>query len=217
MNCARLVALVGAAAVVTQTAAAQRLEGALSTFTVQNHVHFSNATFEQTGQWFGLDGAVRFGRLRASAGVFFGSLRGSETDEALHPARDARATALALHGYALPWLAGGLQAEAKHFDSDFGPVVWRLIGANVLATPALGDALEGLADITYWPAATVIDGESMSMAFRALIGATYRVAPAVHVRLAYRFERFDFEGQGTSAPRLEQFRGATLGGVIRLR
>ena len=208
---------VAALAALAPTATAQSLEGSASTFTVQNHMRFANATMEQTGQWFGADGAVRFGRLRAGVGVAMGLLGGSEADEALNPSRDARTTNITFHGYALPWLATGISAEARHFDTEFGPTVWRLIGANVQAAPSLGGALEGLADISYWPAATVINGQSMSMAFRAVLGATYRVKTTpVYVRLAYRFERFDFEAQGSTPARLEQFRGAMLGAVVRL-
>src|SRR5687767_11543116 len=94
-----------ALAALAQTATAQTLEGSASTFTVQSHVRFANARIEQTGQWFGADGAVRFGRLRAGVGVAMGSLGSSDADEALHPSRDARTTDITFHGYALPWLA----------------------------------------------------------------------------------------------------------------
>jgi hypothetical protein len=203
-----------AALLVAPPALSQSLQGSVSTFTVQSHVRFANTLMEQTGQWVAADGAVRFGRVRLGAGVAMGSLGGD--DDALHPDRKARATTVTAHLFPVRWVGAGLSAEAKRFDTDAGSTVWRLIGANVQMTPVLGDALEGLADITYWPSASVVDGPAMSMAFRALLGATYRIRPPVHVRLAYRFERFDFNAQGSAPARLEQFRGALLGAVIRL-
>jgi opacity protein-like surface antigen len=206
--------LVAATLLAARTAHSQSLEGSVSTFTVQNHVRFASTLLEQSGQWVAADGAVKLGRVRLGAGVAMGSLGGS--DDALHPDRKARATTVTAHFFPARWVGTGLSAEAKRFDTDAGSTVWRLIGANVQMTPALGDALEGLADISYWPSAAVVNGPTMSMAFRALLGATYRIMPPVHVRLAYRFERFDFNAQGSGAARLEQFRGAMLGAVIRL-
>jgi hypothetical protein len=67
--------------------------------------------------------------------------------------------------------------------------------------------------------ASVVEGERIQFATRAVFGTTYWFArERLGARIAYRFERFDFEGQGGTAgeERLEQFRGATIGAVYRL-
>jgi hypothetical protein len=194
---------------------AQSIEGSLGTFAVQSHAWFASTRLEQTGQWVEADAAATLGRLRAGISTTMGSLSGSAG--AVHPDRSGRSTSLTLHGLAKPWAAIGVIAEAKRFESDAGTAVWRLIGGNLRLTPPLdSSALAGLVDISVWPASSVIGGQKMPVALRAVIGATYRIANGpVAIRMAYRFERFDFETDPSGA-RLEQFRGATIGAVLRL-
>jgi hypothetical protein len=198
-----------------RAAGSQQIEASAQTFAVQSHVRFSSSKMEQTGQWVGVDGAVRFGSVRVGFLTSMGSLSGSGSP--LHPDSKGRLTSIAVHGYAMPWLAVGANIEAKRFETDAGSTVWRLIGLNVRATPQLdAHALEGLLDVSYWPVASVVYGEKIPLAMRAVVGATYRFGSSpLGVRFAYRFERFDFEAQGTTPARLEQFRGATLGAVLR--
>lgn len=214
MSCRPLASLGMTVLMSAQAVRAQSVEGVVGGYMVQSHVLFTNARMEQTGQWLGGEGTLRVGRGRVTLAGAIGSLNGD--DDALHPDRKGRSTALIGGIQALPWLALGAGAEARRFDTDVGVTIWRLVGANVRITPALASALEGLVDVTWWPSATAIEGDKISLALRTIIGADYRVANGpVRIRLAYRFERFDFEEQSGSA-RLEQFRGATLGAVVRL-
>lgn len=208
------ITLASLAVLAPRAASSQSIEASATTFAVQDHVWFAKTRAEQTGQWVAGEGAISFRMLRVGMNAAFGSLSGGD---ALHPDRKGRATALTLHMVVKPWVAVGGVAEAKRFDSDLGPTVWRLLGANVRLTPSLDSkSLEGLVDVSYWPMATVIGGQKMSLAFRAVVGATYRVADGpVRVRLAYRFERFDFDTQG-GGDRLEQFRGATIGALLAI-
>ena len=194
--------------------AAQSIEASASAFMVQNNLLFTNARAEQTGQFVAAEGALRISRLRLALASSIGSLAGD--DDALNPDRSGRSTTITALVQATPWLGVGAAAEAKRFDSDAGINVWRLIGGNVRLTPmVVPNTLEALADISVWPSATILDGPTMGLALRSVVGATYLVTQNIGVRLAYRFERFDFEEQG-GAPRLEQYRGATLGAVYRL-
>ena len=213
----RVVLIALAAVAVTRPLDAQTIELGAGAATVQNHLRFASSVTEQSGQWLGADGALRFGSLRLGASGSIGSLAG--TADGVVPDRTGRATALTLQYAPKSWLAAGASVEAKRFDSDLGATVWRLIGANVQLTPSLGGPVQGLADVTLWPMASVINGASISLALRSTFGATYWFAGGrFGARLAYRFERFDFEGQGGTAgeERLEQFRGATIGAVYRL-
>jgi hypothetical protein len=212
-----LVALVALAAFAVTPLDAQVIELGAGAATVQNHLRFASSVSEQTGQWLGADGALRFGSLRVGASGSIGSLAG--TADGVVPDRTGRTTALTVQYAPNSWLAAGASLEAKRFDSDLGSTVWRLIGANVQLTPSLGGPVQGLAEVTLWPMASVINGASISLALRSTFGATYWFSGGrFGARLAYRFERFDFEGQGGAAgeERLEQFRGATIGAVYRL-
>jgi hypothetical protein len=208
-------ALVAASSLLARDAVSQSMEASAVTFTVQSQVRFAGTRVEQSGQWMGGEGAIRVGYLRVGMLAAIGPLNG--TDDALHPDSKGRATNITVHAVPWSWMALGAVAEAKAFETDVGTTVWRLLGVNVRLTPALdARSLEGLVDLSYWPMATVIGGETMPLALRAVVGATYRVAGGpLGIRFAYRFERFDFESQGSAPVRLEQFRGATLGALLR--
>jgi hypothetical protein len=208
-------ALCAAALLLARDAAAQTLEASAMTYSVQSHIRFSSTRLEQTGQWVGGEAELRLGALRVGLLSAMGSLNG--TGDALHPDSKARVTNVTVHSIAAPWLSIGGVMEAKAFVTDAGTTVWRLIGGNIRATPSLDSrSLEGLLDFSYWPMASVIGGEKMPLALRAVVGATYRFGTSpLGVRFAYRFERFDFAEQGSTPARLEQFRGATLGAVLR--
>jgi len=207
--------IVAAALLLARDAASQSIEASAMTFTVQSQVRFAGTRVEQSGQWMGGDGAIRLGFLRVGMFAALGSLNG--TADALHPDSKGRVTSITVHMLPRSWMALGAVAEAKAFQTDVGTTVWRLLGANVRLTPALDTrTLEGLVDVSYWPSATVVGGEAMPLALRAVVGATYRIAGGpLGIRLAYRFERFDFESRGSVPARLEQFRGATLGALLR--
>lgn len=199
--------------VVARAVQAQSIEGSATMFMVQSHTRFANTLAEQTGGWVSGEGAVRLSKLQLRLAAAMGSLSG--TSDALHPDRSGRTTSITAAVLPTPWLSLGGTAEAKRFDSDLGATVWRLIGANIVVTPPLDANLRGLVDVSYWPSASVLGGENMSLAFRATIGATYDIpGTPLSARLAYRFERFDFDAG--SAARLEQFRGATFGAAYRL-
>jgi hypothetical protein len=208
--------VIAAIAAATQAASGQSIEASASTLTVQSHTRFANAVMEQTGQWVGGSAAVRLGQVRVGLNAAMGSLSGD--DDVAHPDRKGRTTNLVFQLAPKPWLAFGASAEARRFDSDVGISVWRLIGGSVSLTPTLvPNVLDADVDVSVGPAATVIEGEKIALAMRTVVGSTYWMAQGrAGVRLAYRFERFDFDGDATTA-RLEQFRGATLGVVVRLR
>jgi hypothetical protein len=205
--------LVAVCALGARPARSQSIEASATTFTVQSHIRFANSILQQNGQWIAGEGALRVGLVRLGMSAALGSLNGS--GNAAHPDRRGRTSSATVHVLPMRWAAIGAIAEAKRFETDAGPTIWRLIGANLRLTPALdSSSLEGLADVSYWPMATIVGGQKMPLAFRAVLGATYRVAGGpLRLRLAYRFERFDFETQG--GDRLEQFRGATLGALLR--
>jgi hypothetical protein len=144
-----------------------------------------------------------------------GSLSGGPED--LRPDTRGRLSALTADARVMPWLGLGLTAEAKRFQSDAGINVWRLIGGTIHLVPvASPGGFETYAEVTYWPSASFINGPAMSMAMRATLGGVYMPNNRrVGLRIAYRFERFDFEGEGDDL-RLEQFRGAMIGAVLRM-
>jgi hypothetical protein len=213
VNC-RFLASLGMTVLGANALTAQSIELSGSAFMVQNNLLFTNARAEQTGQFVAAEGALRISKLRVGLASAMGSLAGD--DDALNPDRSGRSTTITALIQATPWMGLGAAAEAKRFDSDAGITVWRLIGGNVRLTPmVIPNTLEALADVSVWPSATILNGPTMGLALRSVVGATYFVKHNVGIRLAYRFERFDFEDQG-GAPRLEQYRGATLGAVYRL-
>ena len=199
----------------TSVASAQVFEGAAGAFTVQSHTRFATGRHEQAGPWFGGDVSVQFARLRLGVSGGLGQLAGDA--DSVTADRTGRFTTLSLHYAFRPWVSIGGAVEAKVFETDLGTRAWLLIGPNVRLTPMLDDgSLEGLFDLTVWPSARVVNGETMPLALRATVGATYRLAASpIGIRVAYRFERFDFEGAAATA-RLEQFRGAMAGVVVRL-
>jgi hypothetical protein len=207
-----IVAVSALSLVMAGSAAAQVLEGSAQTYTMQSHVQLGTAVLEQTGQWIGGDVALTWRGVRIALGSAFGSLTG--VADSLHPDSKGRTTGLSAYVKPMRWLSLGVLAEAKVFETDLGTTAWRLIGVNVRATPRLDESFEALVDATYWPMAEIMNGTKMSLALRTVVGATYYPAGGrVGIRAAYRLERFDF---ADGSDRLQQFRGATLGAVLRV-
>lgn len=192
-----------------------RLSGSAGVFNVQHRVLFSDTILQQTGLLLGAEGAVRVGRARLGVAGWFGSLSG-DADSA-NPDRTLRVTAVTLHAVPSALVALGLEVEAKVFGADAGETAWRLIGANVRLTPAFGAAgLQGLLDVSFYPSASIVDGTKIKTALRGTFGVSWESPRGpLSLRLAYRFERYDFEAAGGTPPRLEQFRGAVAGVGLR--
>ncbi len=210
----RFFTLVAAALLPPVAAHAQGLRGSAGAFTVQHRASFLGEVYEQTGMLLGGEGQLSLGPLAVGLGSFTGSLSG-DADSAL-----ADRTLYITSVYALirvgP-LAVGPEIEARRSDADAGVTLWRLIGARVRLAPSLGArSVEAVAELSFFPSAQVVDGETISLAFRGSVGVTYALAGPLHLRLAYRFERFDFEASGTAPARLEQYRGAVAGIGLRL-
>ncbi len=211
-----LLLVLAAAAALPAPARAQRLSGSAMGYNVQHRVLFADSVLEQTGFWFGLEGAVQLGRIRIGVSGLFGTLSGDSS--ATNPDRDVRVTTITAHTLVAPWAAVGLELEAKRFETDLGVTVWRLIGLNARLTPPLGGAgLRGVAELSYFASASVLDGPTMGPAMRGVFGVAYEAprGPLV-LRLAYRFERFDMKADGAATERAEQLRGVTAGVGLRL-
>jgi hypothetical protein len=196
-------------------AAAQPVSGFGQAFNVERRIYYRGAVYQQTGLWYGAIGAVRLGRMQLGVSALMGTASGGG---AASPDIQIRTTAVTLHYMAAPWIALGVQAEARRFESDAGVTMWRLIGGNVRLEPGLGVAgLRGIAEISVLPASSVSGGPSLQTAMQAAIGAGFAPARSpLDFRVVYRFERYDVAASGTSPERYEQFRGVVAQVGIRL-
>ncbi len=196
-------------------AAAQPVHGFGQAFNVERRVYYQGAVFQQTGLWYGAAGAVRFARMQLEVSALMGTVTGGGPAS---PDIQIRTTAVALHYVAAPWVALGVQAEARRFESDAGVTLWRLIGANVRLEPGLGImGLRGIADVSVLPASSVSGGPSLKTALQAAIGLGFApLKSPLDLRLVYRFERYDISASGPSPERYEQFRGVVVQAGIRL-
>jgi hypothetical protein len=195
--------------------AAQSLDGFGQAFNVERRVYYHGAVYQQTGLWYGVDGVVLLGRVQLGVSALMGTVAGGG---AADPDIQIRTTAVTLRYIAAPWIALGVQAEARRFESDVGVTMWRLIGGNVRLEPGLGVAgLRGIADISVLPASSVSGGPSLQTAMQAAIGVG--LAPSgspLDFRVVYRFERYDIAASDASPERYEQFRGVVAQVGIRL-
>lgn len=196
-------------------AAAQPLSGFGQAFNVERRIYYQGAVYQQTGLWYGAIGAVRLGSLQVGVSALMGTASGGG---ATSPDIQIRTTAVTLHYILAPWIALGVQAEARRFESDAGVTMWRLIGGNVRLEPGLGVAgLRGIAEISVLPASSVSGGPSLQTAMQAAIGAGFAPSGSpLDLRLVYRFERYDVAASGASPERYEQFRGIVAQVGIRL-
>lgn len=196
-------------------AAAQPVSGFGQAFNVERRVYYHGAVYQQTGLWYGAIGAVRLGRVQLGVSALMGTATGGG---AASPDIQIRTTAVTLHYVTAPWIALGVQAEARRFESDAGVTMWRLIGGNIRLEPGLGVVgLRGIADLSVLPASSVSGGPSLQMAVQAAIGAGFALAGSpLDFRVVYRFERYDIAASGASPERYEQFRGVVVQAGIRL-
>ena len=187
-------------------AAAQPVSGVGQAFNVQRRVYYRGTVYQQTGLWYGAAGAVRLGRMQVGLSALMGTVTGGGTAS---PDIQIRTTAVALHYLLAPWVALGVQAEARRFESDAGVTMWRLIGVNAHGEPGFGVAgLRGVADLSVLPASSVSGGPSLATAVQATVGAAFAPGGSpVEFRVVYRFERYDIAASGASPERYEQFRG----------
>jgi len=196
-------------------AAAQPLNGFGQAFNVERRVYYHGAVYQQTGLLYGAIGEVRLGRLQLGVSSLMGTASGGG---AASPDMQIRTTAVSLRYAAAPWIALGVQAEARRFESDAGVTMWRLIGGNARLEPGLGIAgLRGIADVAILPASSVSGGPSLQTAMQAAIGVGFAPAGSpLDLRVVYRFERYDIAASGTSPERYEQFRGIVAQAGIRI-
>lgn len=196
---------------------AQNVTGSGGVFTVVRRTGYEGATYEQTGVMYGAAGEAGLGPVTVAVSSLMGKLTGDDGD--LHPPVDVRSTSAALRVRVVPWLALGVQVEARRLASSIGGTsVWRLIGPQVLVTPPLGViGLQAIGELSYFPSASVTNGPEMTTALRTLIGAGFASrGGGLSVRVGYRFERYDVSDSGNSTARLEQFGGVVAEVGFRL-
>lgn len=198
------------------TLVAQGLSGGGMAYRVQHRVLYQGSVLEQTGTFVGGQGSVRLGPARLGVSGLMGTLGGG--DDPANPEKKVRASSVTVLIEAYPGLAVGAEAEGIRFEADAGTTAWRLIGVHGQAAIGLDvPGLAGTAELSYFPSASVIDGEKITLAFRGTVGVSYDAPRGpLTLSLGYRFERFDFEASGTTPARLEQFRGVVVGAGIEL-
>ena len=194
----------GAALAVTGSATAQaRLEGAANVEHLTYTFTGDAGRAQQGGVFLGLNGGIYFGALRLGLAGRFGSLAGNDSAAA----RSLRMTAAQAGFQATPWLQLGIEAQARREAADTAVVLQRLGGIYSRLTPMLGDNLQGVADLAFFPATSSTNVEAIGTALRAGIGARY--APgggAVTIGLGYRLFRIDHAPRN-GFTRLEQDEG----------
>ena len=193
--------------------AAQTIAGSATAYPVTRRVSYQGTVREQTGTWIGAEASVSLGKVALGVGGFMGKVAG-DPDPSTNPDLDVRVSDLWVQVHTAPWLDLGATLEVRRQESSVGVNSWRLIGPTARASPGLGiSGLTGLAEVTYFASASDVgSGTSISPALRATFGAAYAPAPGrFELRVAYRFERFDFAAVGTNPARLEQFRKRSPG------
>ena len=211
-------ALVIAASCSATPLAAQAISGGAIGYSVTRRLSFSGTVHEQTGTWMGVEGGARLGSVTIGASGLFGKVSG-DPDTTTNPDLDMRVSDAWLRVRVAPWLDLGIEGEARRQEAKTGVTTWRLIGGTARATPPLGvSGLTGLAEVTYFASASDVGSSaSISPALRATMGVSFSPSPGrVELRLAYRFERYDFSASGTGPARLEQFSGIMAGAAVRL-
>jgi hypothetical protein len=196
-------------------ALAQQVRGFGQAFNVERRIYYRGAVYQQTGLWYGAAGSAALGPIQVGVSSFMGTAAGGGTAS---PDIKVRTTAVTVHYQVASWMALGVQAEARRFDSDAGATIWRMIGASARLEPGLGVAgLRGIADVSVLPASSVSGGPSLDMAVQATVGLAWAPSEGpVDLRLGYRFERYDIAGAGATPARYEQYRGVSAGVGIRL-
>jgi hypothetical protein len=192
------------------------VEGGALGYNVQYRILYAGSVAEQSGFFFGGHGAASLGPVRVGLSGVMGTLAAADS---ANPGRQVRSTSLTAHFRAGDRFMVGAEIEARRFESEGVVTVWRLIGANGRALVPLGlPGLSGTAEVSLFPLAQVNPGDAaMKLALRGVVGASYDPPRSpVTVHLGYRFERFDFEADGSSPQRLEQFRGIVLGAGARI-
>ncbi len=165
------------------------------------------------GVWLGAVVEVKVNRFRVSG---FG-LRGTLDPAANAVGRDGGEEGILVRFE--PRAGVGVEAmyAARAFSSAVGYQRWDMLGLGAWVSTALGDpALQVYARGSYLPAVGVSGQPSPNLALAAEVGVSaipHRL-PVV-IRLAYRFERFDFPAQPAS--RLEVFERIALEVGYRVR
>jgi hypothetical protein len=194
-----------------------KLSGAAVGYRVEQRMRHLGTIYEQSGTWFGAEAQARIGAVTLRVSGLTGTLTGDTS--VTNPDRDVRVSAISLGIRPAMWLEVGADVAARRVASPASTVITRLLGAHVGLAVALGvDGLSGNATVVYYPAADVTGDESLALAASGELGFSY--APPhvpIMLRLAYRFERYDFSGSTLGPARLEQVRAVVAGLGIRLR
>jgi len=189
-------------------------------YQVQYHVRYLGEVEEQTGMLAGGEGWLRLGFIEVGGQGLVGKLvAASGTTTLNRTVRFSTAWVSLRLGNAAS--VGGV-IEARRYETTLGASVWQLLGGRARLSPSLGlPGLAGVVDVTYFFSCKAPGFAAPSVALRGEVGVAF--APGngpIVLRVAYRFERFDFgeSGFGSTAiaARLEQGRGLVAGLGLRL-
>lgn len=193
------------------------VSGSALAYQAEYLLRFEGAVQEQSGTLLGGEGALRIRRFRLLARGFTGTLAPSDQDPA-NPRRQVRVSEASLQFTPVRSLSFGADVAARRYVTNVGTTLWRLVGASAGLSQNLGtSALVATADIAVYPLAKVTNDAKLRVAMRAVCGL--QVAPGSGrfvLQLAYRFERFDFEGLGNTPARLDQMQAIAAGIGVRL-
>lgn len=192
------------------------LSGVALAYQTQYRLRYAGVLHDQTGTWLGGEGALRLGPVVLRASGLVGKLSGDTS--IVNPDRTLRITTLGLGLRPASWLELGADVMARRVESGPTTLLWRLVGGHVgIALPLGLRGLTGTAVGTYYPASSVTGGAKLNVALSGELGVSYAPPRSVVVlRLAYRFERYDFAPTGTDPARLEQLRALVAGLGIRV-
>ncbi len=192
------------------------LAGTVLTQSVQYRLRYVGSVHDQSGTWLGGEGAARFGPVLVRVSLTKGDLSGDTS--AINPDRTLRVTNLSLSIRPVVWVEVGADAMARRVESSASTIIWRLLGGHFgIALPLGLEGLSGTATGTYYAWRSVTGGEVLNLAATGDLGVAYAPRGGVIIlRVAYRFERYDFDGLGGDPPRLEQSRSLVAGIGVRL-
>jgi len=182
----------------------------------EHRIRYLGMLHDQSGTWWGAEGQIRAGRVAVRLSGVTGKLTGDTS--VTNPDRDIRVSTASLGLQPTSWLELGVDLTARRVATQASTVVMRLFGGHAGLRIPLGlDGLAGHASAVYYAATDVTGDESLSLALGGELGFTY--APprgAVLLRLAYRFERYDYAEGTLGSARLEQVRALVIGVGLQL-
>lgn len=180
-------------------------------YRAEHQMRYLGTTRNQSGTWFGGEAQLSAGPVALSISGVAGKLKGQAG--AMNPDRSVRVSAASLGIRPIAWFEVGADVAARRVQSPASVVVTRLFGGHArIAIPLGVDGLSGNATAVYFPATAVTGDEKLTLALSGELGFTY--APSsrgVAMRLAYRFERYDYSAAALGPARLEQQQSLVAG------